>query len=86
MLRFGWLRRDEGDEYEALNLVTPLRNGDYKTLFADVAIDGPPKNWGWSRPVPGPCPVNRFHIYGPLPLKPAQWTAVCPRPNPWADE
>ncbi len=86
VLRLGWVRRIQGDEYEAINMVTPLRNGDYETLFADLAIDGPPKKWKFSRPMPRPSPLNRFHILGPISLDPDQWAKVCPRPKDWRDE
>lgn len=86
VLRLGWVRHIAGDEYEALHMVTPLRNGDYTTLFADLAIDGPPKGWKFSRPMPRPSPLNRFHIYGPISLDPAQWAKVCPKPKGWDEE
>jgi hypothetical protein len=86
VLRVGWVRRVEGDEYEVLNLVTPLRDGDYTTLFADVANKGPPKKWRFSEPVWAASPTNRFHILGPLPLKPEQWKDICPKPKGWVEE
>lgn len=36
--------------------------------------------------IPGACPHNRFHILGPIPLQPAQWAAVCPRPKDWDEK
>lgn len=85
VLRIGWLRRVAGDEYEALSMVTPKRAGDYQTMLADLAIDGPPKAWTFTRPIPGACPVNRFAIQGPVPLNPSQWSKISPRPKDWAE-
>jgi hypothetical protein len=85
VLRVGWLRHTQGDEYEALNVTTPLRKGDYKTQFADVAIDGPPKSWDWTRPLPRASPLNRFHCLGPVSLDPKQFAKVCPRPEDWVE-
>ena len=85
VLRLGWIRRIGGDEYEALHLVTPKRGGDYETMLADVAIDGPPKKWAFTRALPRPSPLNRFHILGPVSLDPKQWAKVCPRPDGWDD-
>ena len=85
VLRLGWVRRVEGDEYEALHMVTPLRNGDYDTLWDSLAIDGPPKKWKFSRPMPRPSPLNRFHILGPVSLDPKQWAEVCPKPKGWEE-
>jgi len=85
VLRVGWIRRVEGDEYEALNMVTPQRKGDYETMFSDLAIDGPPKKWSFTRPIPGACPLNRFQIQGPVPLNPEQWAKISPRPEEWKE-
>ena len=92
VLRIGWVQRVEGDEYEALNMVTPLRN-DYSKMFADAAIDGPPKGWKYTRPLPRPSPLNRFHILGPVSLDPStvgwenkSWNDICPKPKGWAHE
>ena len=86
VLRVAWLRRVEGDEYEAINCTTPLRRGDYQTSFADVAIDGPPNAWGWTRCLPRPSPVNRFHCLGPVSLDPEKFSKVCPRPADWGEQ
>lgn len=83
VLRLGWVRHVGGDEYEALGMVTPLRNGDYDTLWDSLALDGPPKKWKFSRPMPRPSPLNRFHILGPVSLDPKQWEKVCPKPDGW---
>jgi len=85
VLRVGWIRRVEGDEYEALNMVTPQRKGDYETMFSDLAIDGPPKKWSFTRPIPGACPLNRFQIQGPVPLNPEQWAKISPKPDRWRE-
>jgi len=85
VIRIGWVRRIEGDEYEGLHVVTPKRNGDYDTMFSDAAIDGPPKKWDYTRPLPRPSPLNRFHILGPVSLDPKQWADVCPTPKGWME-
>lgn len=91
VLRIGWVRRISmegaymGDEMEALNQITPQRHGDFETMFADLAIDGPPKKWAFTRPIPGSCPLNRMHVFNPVPLQPAQWAKVCPRPEGWKE-
>ena len=85
VLRLGWIRRVAGDEYEALHMVTPMRGGDYQTMFDALAIDGPPKKWTFTRPLPRSSPLNRFHILGPVSLDPAQWEKICPRPKGWAE-
>lgn len=84
VLRIGWIRRVRDDEYEALNMVTPKR-GSYKYMFADAAIDGPPLDWTFTRPLPRPSPLNRFHILGPISLDPRQWASVCPKPATWVE-
>lgn len=48
--------------------------------------NGPPKGWKFSKPVWAPAPTNRFHVLGPLPLKPAQWAKICPRPADWRED
>lgn len=83
VLRIGWVRRISGDEYEALSMVTPKRAGDYQTMLADLAIDGPPKAWTFTRALPRPSPLNRFHVLGPVSLDPAQWTKISPKPKDW---
>lgn len=85
VLRIGWIRRIAGDEYEALHMVTPLRGGDYKTMLADVAIDGPPAKWTFTRCLLRPSPLNRYHILCPVSLDPGQWAAVCPQPDGWSE-
>ena len=82
VLRIGWIRRIEGDEYEALHMVTPKRNS-YEKMLSDAAIDGPPTGWTYTRPLPRPSPLNRFHILGAVSLDPKQWAKVCPRPEGW---
>ena len=83
VIRIGWIKRLEGDEYEVLNSVTPKRAGDYETMWSDVAIDGPPKKWSFTRPIPGGCPITRWQILGPVPLQESQWTKLCPKPKDW---
>jgi hypothetical protein len=86
VLRIGWIRRVEGDEYEAQHMVTPKRNGDYSVMLADLAIDGPTKKWDYTRPLPRPSPLNRFHIFGPVSLEPSQWSEICPKPKGWVSD
>lgn len=62
-----------------------LRGGDYQTMFDALAIDGPPKKWTFTRPLPRSSPLNRFHILGPVSLDPAQWEKICPRPKGWTE-
>lgn len=87
VLRIGWIRRvkdeENADEYEALNDVTPKR-GEYKTMpYEACVLDGPPKNWSFTRPLNRPAPRLRAQILAPAELDPAKWAEVCPKPDDW---
>lgn len=79
VLRVGWLRRVEGDEYEVINARTPLR-GEYKTTF-DMAQNAPPPGWKWTEPLERPLQLHRFQIRAPVELSAEGYAKLCPRPE-----
>ena len=81
VLRVGWLRRVEGDEYELVNARTPLR-GEYTTTF-DQAQNIPPKNWKWTEPLVRPLQLHRFQIRAPVELDEKGYAKLFPRPEGW---
>ncbi len=81
VLRVAWLRPMQGEEHEALNVVTPLR-GEYKTMLSE-AQDEPPKNWKWTTPLKRPSQYHRAQIRNPIALDPKGYAKVCPMPSDW---
>ena len=80
VLRVGWLRRVEGDEYELVGARTPLR-GEYTVTF-DQAQDAPPPSWKWTEPLKRPLQLHRFQIRAPVELDPAGYAKLFPRVSP----
>ena len=81
VLRVGWLRRVEGDEFILVGARTPLR-GDYSVTF-DQAQEAPPKSWKWTEPLKRPLQLHRFQIRAPVELDAAGYAKLFPRPE-WA--
>jgi hypothetical protein len=82
VLRVGWIRRVDGDEYEVVGQRTPKR-GEYNTMPSDAAAKGPPRAWTFTDAHPTPCPLTRYHIHHPWPCDERAWATVCPRPEGW---
>jgi hypothetical protein len=82
VLRVAWLRPLQGDEHEALNVVTPLR-GEYQTMLSE-AQDVPPPNWRWTQPLKRPTQYHRAQIRNPIALDPAGYAKICPCPADWS--
>ena len=80
VLRVGWIRRVEGDEYEVVSQRTPKRS-EYTTMPSEAAAKGPPSAWKFTDPHPLPCPLTRYHIHHPWPCNEKAWAKVCPRPE-----
>ena len=79
VLRAGWVRRVEGDEYEMVGARTPMRNG-HSMMFCD-AQEAPPPSWRWAEPLKRSIPLHRFQIRAPVELNPEGYAALFPRPE-----
>lgn len=84
----GWLRRVAGDEYEAHNVCTVARTGNYRLDgLQRLASDGPgKKGYDVTKPSKMPEEIHRLLIRRSLPASVEAWAEHSPRPANWSEE
>ena len=88
LVRVGWLRRVDGDEWELVGARVMVRASGWRTAdgyvaLSDAAAKGPGSAWTLLPASVEPEPVWRGHMLRPIVANPEAWKSQVPRPKGW---
>ena len=88
LIRVGWLRRVEGDEWELVGARVLVRASGWRTsdgylALSEAAAQGPGTAWTLLPASAEPEPVWRGHMLRPIVADAEAWAVECPRPPEW---
>lgn len=80
----GWVRRVNGDEFEAIGARVIRRFGQNASL-ADLAANGPKRDTELLEAAKLPVELHRLTVGRVLQCAPEAWAEECPKPKNWVD-